>query len=248
MTAQRMNNLNPGAPGIASMNENPAFVLIVEDEAKLAKLLEDYLTASGYRTITIDNGLKVVDAVKNESPDLILLDLMLPGRDGLEVCRELRAFSDVPIVMTTARVEEVDRLIGLDAGADDYICKPYSPREVVARVKAILRRQRRNDAEVASRAALLLDETTMRANLYGVDLDLTQIEWRLLKTLSAAPGRVYSRDHLLNKLYDDGRAVTDRTIDSHIRNLRRKLETAAPGKNLIRSVYGAGYSFEPDES
>jgi len=230
------------------MNEKPACILIVEDEAKLAALLGDYLTASGYRTMAIDNGLKVVDAVKTESPDLVLLDLMLPGQDGLEVCRALRAFSDVPIVMTTARVEEVDRLIGLDAGADDYICKPYSPREVVARVKAILRRQRRNDTGMPTKTALVLDETTMRASLHGGDLDLTQIEWRLLKTLSAAPGRVYSRDHLLDKLYDDGRAVTDRTIDSHIRNLRRKLEAAAPGKNLIRSVYGAGYSYEPDES
>ena len=235
-------------PDISPMNEKPACILIVEDEAKLAALLGDYLTASGYRTMTIDNGLKVVDAVRNESPDLVLLDLMLPGQDGLEVCRALRAFSDVPIVMTTARVEEVDRLIGLDAGADDYICKPYSPREVVARVKAILRRQRRNDTGTPAKTALVLDETTMRASLHGGDLDLTQIEWRLLKTLSAAPGRVYSRDHLLDKLYDDGRAVTDRTIDSHIRNLRRKLEAAAPGKNLIRSVYGAGYSYEPDES
>jgi len=235
-------------PDISPMNEKPACILIVEDEAKLAALLGDYLTASGYRTMAIDNGLKVVDAVKTESPDLVLLDLMLPGQDGLEVCRALRAFSDVPIVMTTARVEEVDRLIGLDAGADDYICKPYSPREVVARVKAILRRQRRNDTGMPTKTALVLDETTMRASLHGGDLDLTQIEWRLLKTLSAAPGRVYSRDHLLDKLYDDGRAVTDRTIDSHIRNLRRKLEAAAPGKNLIRSVYGAGYSYEPDES
>ena len=238
-------------------NTHAALILIVEDETKLAALLDDYLSASGYRTRQIGNGLDVADAVKRDAPDLILLDLMLPGKDGLEVCRELRAFSDVPIVMMTARVEEVDRLLGLDAGADDYICKPYSPREVVARVKAILRRQRRSGAEApeangnggnggGNGSGLVIDEATLRATLQGRDLDLTQVELRLLKTLAATPGRVFSRDSLLDKLYDDGRAVTDRTVDSHIKNLRRKLDTAAPGKNLIRSVYGVGCSFEAE--
>lgn len=236
-----------------SIHETPALILIVEDEAKLAALLDDYLSASGYRTQQIGNGLDVAEAVKRDAPDLILLDLMLPGKDGLEVCRELRAFSDVPIVMMTARVEEVDRLLGLDVGADDYICKPYSPREVVARVKAILRRQRRSGAEAAEAngnggngGGLVIDEATLRATLQGRDLDLTPVELRLLKTLAATPGRVFSRDSLLDKLYDDGRAVTDRTVDSHIKNLRRKLDAAAPGKNLIRSVYGVGYSFEAE--
>jgi two-component system, OmpR family, response regulator BaeR len=227
------------------MNQKPARILIVEDEPKLAALLADYLRPEGYLVEVIGNGLLVIDGVKRSAPDLILLDLMLPGRDGLSLCRELRGFSDVPIMMMTARVEEVDRLLGLDSGADDYICKPYSPREVVARVKAILRRQRRDEASPADQS-LVVDEARLRATLHGKDLDLTQVEFRLLKTLSTTPGRVYSRDRLLDTLYDDGRVVTDRTVDSHVKNLRRKLEAAAPGRNPIRSVYGAGYSYEPE--
>ena len=230
------------------MNSLPELILIVEDEAKLAALLDDYLTAAGYRTLKIDNGQNVIAAVKHAAPDLILLDLMLPGKDGVDICRELRRFSDVPVVMMTARVEEADRLTGLDVGADDYVCKPYSPREVVARVKAILRRQQRGGAEArptGGRGGLVFDDFRRCATLHGRQLDLTQIELRLLKTLAAAPGRVYSRDSLLDKLYDDGRRVTDRTIDSHIKNLRRKLEAVAPDGNPIRSVYGAGYCYEP---
>lgn len=224
------------------MNQTPARILIVEDEPKLAALLADYLRPEGYLVEVIGDGLLVIDAVKRSAPDLILLDLMLPGRDGLSLCRELRGFSDVPIVMMTARVEEVDRLLGLDSGADDYICKPYSPREVVARVKAILRRQRRNEVD----QSLVVDEARLRATLHGKDLDLTLVEFRLLRTLSTTPGRVYSRDSLLDTLHDDGRIVTDRTVDSHVKNLRRKLEAAAPGHNPIRSVYGAGYCYEPE--
>lgn len=234
------------------MNATPAqaaLILIVEDEAKLAALLDDYLTAAGYRTAKVGNGLDVLPSVRQAPPDLILLDLMLPGRDGLDICRDLRAspeFGNVPIVMMTARVEEIDRLLGLDAGADDYICKPYSPREVVARVKAILRRLRRDGQSAPESNVLQIDEAALRATLNGRDLELTLVELRLLKTLAASPGRVYSRDGLLDRLYDDGRVVTDRTVDSHIKNLRRKLDAAAPGKNLIRSVYGAGYSYEPE--
>jgi len=229
------------------MDQTLSRILIVEDEVKLAALLADYLRAEGYLVEVIGDGLLVIEAVKRGAPDLILLDLMLPGRDGLSLCRELRGFSDVPIVMMTARVEEVDRLLGLDSGADDYICKPYSPREVVARVKAVLRRQRRDGASSAGQN-LVVDEARLRATLYGKDLDLTLVEFRLLRTLSTAPGRVYSRDRLLDSLYDDGRIVTDRTVDSHVKNLRRKLEVAAPGHNPIRSVYGAGYSYEPEDS
>jgi len=227
--------------------DKPALILIVEDEAKLAAVLDDYLRASGYRTQTIGDGLDVIAAVKRQPPDLILLDLMLPGKDGVDICRELRGFCDVPVVMMTARIEEVDRLIGLDVGADDYICKPYSPREVVARVKAILRRQRQDAPRTGSQVALVIDPLSLRATLHGRDLDLTQVELRLLKTLAARPGHVHSRDSLLDQLYDDGRIVTDRTVDSHIKNLRRKLELAAPDSHLIRSVYGAGYSYEPAE-
>ena len=214
-------------------------ILIVEDEAKLAALEADYLRAEGFDTDTIADGREVVPSVKRAAPDLILLDLMLPGRDGLEICRELRSFSDVPIVMVTARVEEIDRLIGLDLGADDYVCKPFSARELVARVKAILRRGRLPLAN-----ALVLDEERHRATLDGRELDLTPVEFRLLRTLASSPGRVFSRDKLLEHLYADHRVVTDRTVDAHVKNLRRKLEEVRPGQELVHSIYGVGYKLE----
>ena len=192
-------------------------ILVVEDESKLATLLADYLHAAGYASTVLSEGLAVIDTVKQQQPDLILLDLMLPGRDGLDICRELREFSDVPIVMMTARVEEVDRLLGLDSGADDYICKPYSPREVVARVRAILRRLHRSAGNSAASHGLVIDEEKLRATLHSQDLELTLVEFRLLKALAQSPGRVYSRDRLMDALYDDGRVVTDRTVDSHIK-------------------------------
>jgi len=224
--------------------DRPARVLIVEDEPKLAALLADYLKAAGYDTARLADGREVVPAVKADPPDLILLDLMLPGRDGLDICRELRTFSQVPVIMVTARVEEIDRLLGLELGADDYICKPFSPREVVARVKAILRRTARRSGEPAAVEGLVIDEERYSASMDGKPLDLTPVEFRLLKTLAANPGRVFSRDQLLDKLYTDHRVVTDRTVDSHIKNLRRKLEQACPEREVIRSVYGVGYKFE----
>ena len=223
--------------------DRPAKILIVEDEPKLAALLADYLQASSYETQTVTDGREVVPLVKATAPDLILLDLMLPGLDGLDVCRELRTFTDVPIIMVTARVEEIDRLLGLEIGADDYICKPYSPREVVARVRAILRRiHRRTDSPAAP--GLTIDEEQYRAIFNGQLLELTPVEFRLLKTLAAAPGRVYSRQQLLDNLYADHRVVTDRTVDSHIKNLRRKLQQASPDQELIQSIYGVGYKLE----
>ncbi len=218
-------------------------ILIVEDEPKLAALEADYLKAAGYETHTLGNGGEVVAWVRAQPPDLILLDLMLPGRDGLEICKELRGavepeIRDVPIVMVTAKVEEIDRLIGLDLGADDYVCKPFSVRELVARVRAILRRRR------APSSGLQLDEARHRAELDGRPLDLTPVEFRLLGTLAASPGRVYSRGKLLETLYEDHRVATDRTVDAHIKNLRRKLEAVRPGEELVRSIYGVGYKLE----
>ncbi|MDY0037955.1 MAG: response regulator [Zoogloea oleivorans] len=224
------------------MDSSPAYILIVEDEPKLAALLGDYLKAAGHETAWIANGLDVIPAIRAREPDLVLLDLMLPGRDGLDICRELRSFSELPVIMMTARVEEIDRLLGLELGADDYICKPYSPREVVARCKAVLRRNRRSPPP--ERHPLHIDENSWRATYHGIELDLTPVEFRLLRTLSAAPGRVFSRENLLDGLYDDHRVVTDRTVDSHIKNLRRKLEQIAPEAPLIRSIYGVGYKFE----
>ena len=215
-------------------------ILIVEDEPKLAALEADYLKAAGFETHVIGDGREVVDWVRAHAPDLMLLDLMLPGRDGLEICRDIRAFSDVPIVMVTARVEEIDRLIGLDSGADDYVCKPFSVRELVARVRAILRRGR----GALSAAGLVIDEEAHRAELDGRALDLTPVEFRLLRALAAVPGRVFPRERLLERIYEDHRVVTDRTVDAHVKNLRRKLEEVRPGEELVRSIYGVGYKLE----
>jgi len=168
--------------------------------------------------------------------------LMIPGMDGIEVCRLLRRYSDVPIIMVTARVDEIDRLLGLELGADDYICKPFSPREVVARVKAVLRRTGRSGDE-DGQPGLEIDDLKFEARLDGSDLGLTQVEFALLKTLSATPGRVFSRDQLMNVMYSDYRVVSDRAVDTHVKNLRRKLASAAAGEEMIESVYGLGYRF-----
>ncbi|HEI8867563.1 two-component system response regulator BaeR [Serratia sp. AKBS12] len=224
----------------------PLQIMIVEDEPKLGQLLVDYLQAAGYATRWLTNGSEVVAAVHQQPPALILLDLMLPGSDGLSVCRELRRFTELPIVMVTAKIEEIDRLLGLEIGADDYICKPYSPREVVARVKTILRRCYRPQEPQQEDALLYIDEPRFQASYQGQMLDLTPAEFRLLKTLASQPGNVFSREQLLNNLYDDYRVVTDRTIDSHIKNLRRKLEALDGEKAFIRSVYGVGYRWEAE--
>jgi len=217
-------------------------VLIVEDEEKLALLLLDYLEQNGFAAHCLSNGLDVVAWVREHAPGLILLDLMLPGRDGLEICKEIRTFSNVPIIMVTARVEEIDRLLGLELGADDYICKPFSPREVVARVKTVLRRA--GGEPTIQAAGIALDEARYRATYTGHDLDLTAVEFKLLQFLAASPGRIYGRQQLMDQIYPDQRTVCDRTIDSHIKKLRKKIAAVAPDVELIHSVYGVGYKFE----
>ena len=217
-------------------------ILIVEDEPRLASILSDYIAQAGMSPYVIDNGLEVVEWVKREAPDLILLDLMLPGKDGMEICKEVRHFSELPIIMVTARIEEIDRLLGLEIGADDYICKPFSPREVIARVKAVLRRTAGH--EVIAKAELVLDESRYLATLHGQKLDLTAVEYQLLSALATSPGRIYSRDQLMEKIYPDQRIVEDRTIDSHIKKLRKKMASISEAGNLIHSVYGVGYKFE----
>jgi len=216
-------------------------ILIVEDEPRLALLLSDYLQSNDYITECIYDGLKVVPSLIENMPALVLLDVMLPGKDGMEICREIRTFSKVPIIMVTARVEEIDRLLGLETGADDYICKPFSPREVVARVKAVLRRSR--DEGIQS-LDLELDESRNKVVLKGKELHLTVVEFQLLKILSADPGRIYSRGQLIDKIYHDHRVVSDRTIDSHIKKLRRKIFDEIPEQEFIHSVYGIGYKYE----
>jgi two-component system response regulator BaeR len=221
-----------------------AHVLVVEDEAKLASLLEDYLKASFYRVTVLSEGTGASRWVREHAPDAILLDLMLPGVDGLSVCREIRTFSNVPILMVTARVEEIDRLLGLELGADDYICKPFSPREVVARVKAVLRRAHSEQHGVVS--PLQFDDERQEARFHGRTLPLTPVELRLLRALAARPGRVLSRSQLIDALYLDHRVVSDRTVDSHIKNLRRKIVETCGGADPVSSIYGLGYKLEWD--
>jgi two-component system response regulator BaeR len=218
-------------------------ILIVEDEPKLAVLLADYLKASGFEVFTLPDGTHVDFWVRENKPNLIILDIMLPGRDGMEICKSIRIFSRVPIIMVTARVEEIDRLLGLELGADDYICKPFSPREVVARVKAVLRRVR--DGQAIQAQGLVLDEHTYRATLHSRDLELTAVEFKLLQLLVEHPCRIFSRLQIMEKIYHEERFVSDRTVDSHIKKLRRKIETVDPQATLIQSVYSVGYKFEP---
>jgi len=225
------------------MQSSQAMILIVEDEQKLAQVLCEYLATINLATHWIENGLEVLPWIRANNPDLILLDLMLPGKDGLSIFRELKTFSDIPVMMVTAKIDEIDRLIGLELGADDYICKPYSPREVVARVKNLLRRTSKK-RPLANGCQIALDNLAMSAKLNGKTFDITPREFRLLQQLSKHVNRVYSRAQLLDCLYDDHRIVTDRTVDSHIKNLRKKMNAIAPDCDVIKSIYGVGYKLE----
>ncbi len=217
-------------------------ILVVEDEIKIAKVLEDYLVSAGYRVSCLDRGDLVLSQVKQSQPILILLDIMIPGMNGLDVCRGIRQFSNVPIIMITARVEEIDRLLGLELGADDYICKPFSPREVVARVKAVLRRTISSDApKTLAAAGLVMIEETRRALAGGIELRLTPCEYGLLKMLISHPDRIFSRNELINAVQGYSFEGYDRTIDSHVKNLRKKIAKCLPDKEIISTIYGVGY-------
>ena len=219
-------------------------ILIIEDEPDIASVLQDYLRHAGYETEHAADGRDGLDRMLASPPDLTLLDVMLPRLDGLSVLREARARTSHPVIMLTARIEEVDRLVGLERGADDYICKPFSPREVVARVRAVLRRSAQAALPAQTAATLVLDEAQWQATLQGSPLQLTRREFRLLQALARHPGRIFSRGQLLELAYDQAEDVNERAVDSHIKNLRRKLTTAAPAHDWIRSVYGVGFSFE----
>jgi two-component system, OmpR family, response regulator BaeR len=216
-------------------------ILYVEDEAKLATLIRDYLVAEDFTVTLLHSGDGVVDCIKNHFPDLILLDLMLPGVDGLSLCKKIRSFSNVPIIMLTAKVEGVDCLVGLESGADDYICKPARPREIVARIKAKLRRI---SFTQDTKLPLVLNYDQFSAFWHGQALELTRVEFALLKALASKPGWVYSRAQLLASVHYPGTQASDRSIDSHIKNLRKKLIDKSHIENPIVSVYGAGYKLE----
>ncbi|MBB3141809.1 response regulator [Halomonas organivorans] len=227
-------------------------VLIVEDEPKIARLVADYLSGSGFAPHHLDHGDAVLPWLEEREarPELVLLDLMLPGTDGLTLCREIRQrWPKVAIIMLTARVEEVDRLLGLELGADDYICKPFSPREVVARARAVLRRSRAAEGidDNVIEQALSLDEDGWRALADGQDLGLTAVEFQLLRVMMQSPGRIFSREQLMDHMYRDHRIVSERTVDSHIKKLRKKIAEVWPEREIIRSVYGVGYKYQPEE-
>lgn len=217
-------------------------ILIVEDEEKIASILEDYLKQNDFKTHWINNGSMVISYVKENAVDLILLDLMLPGLNGTEICKEIRKFSDLPIIMLTAKVDEIDRLLGLELGADDYICKPFSPREVVARVKSVLRRAHPKIQEQDIRLGPIhLNLDTRVTQIQNKNLDLTPSEFGILATMAQYPSKVFSRNELLNKVLGNDFEGYDRTIDTHIKNLRKKINSVIPDQEIITSIYGVGY-------
>lgn len=218
-----------------------ARILIVEDEIELAGVVADYVAAAGYVAEIIDNGHAALARIERELPQLVVLDLMLPGLDGLALCRSVRAFSDVPIIMVTAKVAEIDRLLGLETGADDYVCKPFSPRELVARINAVLRR--RHDPPDA-RALIVVDEATRTIRVRAQRLDLTATEFEMLAAMARRPGTIFPRAQLLDLARQDSLDVSDRAVDTHIKNLRRKLASLLPDLEIIQSVYGVGYRVE----
>jgi two-component system response regulator BaeR len=219
-------------------------VWVVEDDPKIAALVVAYVAHAGYRAEALTNGAAALERLRSEQPSLLILDLMLPGLDGVSLCRELRRFSAVPVIMLTARVDEVDRLLGLDVGADDYVCKPFSPNELVARVKAQLRRASGHLVQAASPWAI--DDAALKVSWRGQVLPLTPLEFRLLRTLLQQPARVFSRQQLLDAAHADFRDVSDRAIDSHVKNLRRKLAATSHMADRIATVYGVGYRLDED--
>jgi two-component system response regulator BaeR len=219
-------------------------VLIVEDEQHIAEVLVAYAEQEGYQTLLKTSGRDVVQTVKEEKVDIILLDLMLPHVDGLTLCKQIRAFSNVPIIMVTAKGEEVDRLKGLDFGSDDYICKPFSPKEVMARIKAVLRRFQPEADNIIKQSGFELESDKYKVSLHQHVIDLTPIEFKILELLITHVERVYSRNEILNLVYSDVSEVSDRNIDTHIKNIRKKVHLVDQEANPIGSVYGVGYQFK----
>lgn len=218
-------------------------ILIVEDEYDMADMICRFMRKEGFKATHIDNGNDVVDFVRTQKPDLVVLDLMLPGKEGTQVCKELRTFTDIPVLMVTAKVSEADRLIGFDLGADDYVCKPFSAMELAMRVHVHLRRAALN--QTPENDELTLDADKLKASFNGVVVDLTAIEFSLLSLLKNKPGNIYSRNFILDNIYKDYRVVSDRTVDSHIRNLRKKMKMLTDQHDFVQSVYGAGYRYLP---
>ncbi len=225
-------------------------ILIVEDDRNTAALIVTYLEREGFTTQTVHGGAEALAIARRQTPGFVILDVMLPQVDGWEICRELRKLSDVPILMLTAREEEIDRVLGLSLGADDYVVKPFSPRELVERVKAILRRTTRRTAvaTLLIHKELALDTEKRRVTLAGQPVELTAVEFKLLQALMGAPGKAFSRDDLLNHVYARGETVVDRVVDVHIGHLRQKLADDPAEPRFIETVRGFGYRFADKEN
>ena len=223
-------------------NTTPIRIAVVEDDAKIAQLLVDYLELESYQTVVFHNGHQAFEYLQNNSVQMLILDWMLPGMDGLSLCQAIRSKSDIPIMMLTAKIEEIDRLAGLDSGADDYVCKPFSPKEVMARIRAMLRRYMSHYQEKNEAWKIISDskEIYWQQQL----LPLTRHEFEMLSLLLNRPGRVFSRAQLLDQINTDSKEVSDRAIDSHIKNIRKKIQVIDPQCECITSVYGVGYRFD----
>ena len=222
----------------------PKKILVIDDEPKIVEICQDYLKAAGYDVVTASSGLSGLTAARREKPDLVVLDLMMPGMDGLDVCRALRREGDIPIIMLTARVEESDKLVGLELGADDYITKPFSPRELAARVRVVLRRASGDPTSEVIRAGdVTLDRARYEAQLPEKIISLTPTEFEIFATLMSQPGRIFSRAQLLDALHGVAFESYERAIDAHIKNIRHKIEPNPSEPRYIQTVYGMGYRF-----
>jgi two-component system alkaline phosphatase synthesis response regulator PhoP len=220
-------------------------VLVVEDEIEIARVVRDYLDNAGFEVIVVGDGGSALSSVRSSKPDLLVLDLGLPGRDGLDVAREIRRWSNTPIVMLTARGDETDRVVGLELGADDYVVKPFSPKELVARIRAVLRRTRAAErgAEILRAADVEVDTGKMRVTVAGRPVELTPTEFQLLSTLVAEPGRVFTRGQLLDAVHGVAIESYERAIDAHVKNIRRKIEPEPGSPRYLLTVHGVGYRF-----
>lgn len=224
-------------------------VLVVDDNEKIVEVLAAYLQASGYEVVTAHDGDAALATVREKRPDIALLDIMLPGIDGIELTRRFQREYDLPVILVTAKTDEIDRLIGLEVGADDYVSKPFSPREVVARVKAVLRRVERAGSgganEVVAVGDLVIDIGRREVSVEGTPVELTRTEFEILSTMASHPGRVYSRLQLLEAVSGDAFEGYERTIDAHVKNIRRKIGDDPKEPRYIRTVFGVGYKVEP---
>ena len=219
-------------------------ILIVEDEENIAEVLIAYAKQQDYETEHLNSGKGVVSFVKQNAVDLILLDLMLPDVDGIELCKQIRAFSSVPIIMLTAKSEEIDRLLGLELGADDYICKPFSPKEVIARIKAVLRRTSQPKINIINYNNFQLHKDDYEARLNGKSIGFTAVEFKIFLLFISHVGRVFTREDIINNVYSDTTDIYDRNIDTHIKNIRKKINDVQAGLNPIAAVYSVGYKFK----